>query len=373
MTEPENLHAKFANLEQLLATQHGELLDALSGLSTKLSQVIGAIGAISISGTNMGPTNAILDEMADLLGTISTSIGVPDADLPVNALTWLDHIAANTLRSAECCEESGGSPPASGIGGCTAPVTSTGIRSRQVFIAPSGGNPGLAFSYNVATFTIPISDDLTGDTGLGAQWEDAFVAPPRDGWDGWRVYVQSDAPSYTDDPDGIPIYPVSTWRPLTGTTSRMFSVSPPHQIKVFLCPPGDTGGGPLIDCTVFASVQVGVLPRENTKLQFDAIIPPAEFSTDNDITFAGFPTYAFQENIVILDDLYGWSVGLVDGPLFYVAGVAEDGSTISVIKHEGEGGYVFNLHTQRVIICTELNTGTPDEPFSVELCPPSPM
>ena len=374
MSEPENLHTKFANFEQLIATQHGELMDALSGLSTKLSQIIAAISAIPPGSTNMAPTNAILNEMADLLGTISTSIGVPDADLPVNALTWLDHIAANTLRSAECCEEQGGSPPASGVGSCTAPVVSTSILGRQVFTAPSGGNPGIAFFYNVAIFTPPLHPDLTTDNAQGAAYENGYIDAPREGWDGWRVYVQSDAPTYTDDPNGLPIYPVSTCRALTGIEPKMFSVTPPHQIKVFLCSPGDSGSGPTIDCTTTDSQAVTALPRTaGVPIRQMAIVPGwPDLQTDLVINPDSY-TARFESACVHYGELEGYQVSSISGRIRMVYRTATTGNVAVTTINTGEA-FTLPAGTYTILFDDFVAPETATSgPFTMELCPPSPM
>lgn len=369
----ENLHDKFADTQQLMATQHGELLDALSTLSTKLSQVIAAINAIPGGGTDMSATIAKLDQIYSRLGATNLAIGSPGDAAIGTVIELLTRSWAVQRDQLECCQDSSGQPPASGIGGCTAPVVSTGIRARQVFIAPSGGNPGVAFFYNVATFTIPISDDLTGDIGLGAEWEDGYIAAPRDGWDGWRVYVQSDAPSYTDDPDGIPIYPVSAWRALTGSTSRMFSVSPPHQIKVFLCPPGDTGGGPTIDCTTADSQAVTALPpTAGVPVRQMAIIPGWPDVQDEIVINPDSYTARFEEPCIHYGTLEGYQVSSIEGRIRVIWRASTVGDTSVQVLNTGES-LTLPANTYCVLFDDFVNPDAATSgPFTVELCPPSP-
>jgi len=372
MTEPENLHTKFANFEQLVATQHGELMDALSGLSTKLSQVISAIGAIPSGSTNMAPTNAILNEMADLLGTISSSIGVPDADLPVNALTWLDHIAANTLRMAECCE-GGGTPPTSEIGGCTAPIASSGATSRMADQGTFGGT-GVSINMFTATFTLPLSNGLTGDTTAGLQYESMYIAAPRDGWDGWRIYVQSDAPTYADDFPGNVQYPTNTWRNLTGSSSIILSVYPNHSIKVYLCPPGDNGGSGIItECTELDASLVGILPRNGTKSSVYAVRPPSGMDASTTIHYLPFDVYEYDDNVVFVGDFFGWRVRLLSGDNAMVSWTkASDSTGVAYVLHNIDESVTVNDTTEKFAITNEVNNNTPTSQFSIELCPPAP-
>lgn len=421
-----NLSGKFGTLQEQMATQHEEVMEALEATNNKLDALLIAFGSPPPTATvTLADVLAVLQDIhtdtqsmdvkllkirnsvglipddsgfsiltlfAGLLGRI----GVPTGDATTTVLGRLAAIESGTTATATAlgiptgdatttalgrlaaiesciCKVAGQIPTDPGTSECESPYTSSATWLLQ---QTSGGESGSIVLLHIAAFPGPLPTGLEeGDLyGLSSPAGTVSELTPATSWDGWRVYVKSHSATYSDSIVASPRYPTGEWRDLSGSFSRVFSVYHPDDITVYLCGPDGEGGGgggePITECTVFESTLVDIQPREGTKSAVDAIVPPGAFTTDNDITFAGFAPYVFGSNIVILNDLIGYSVGLESGALVFIAGVAADGTTISQIIHTGEGGYVFTQHTQRVVFMREVNIGTSDGAFSIELCPP---
>jgi hypothetical protein len=367
-----DLTNKFAVLQQQLTNQHNALMAALSTSNSRLAAILNALGApIETPDITLEDVVNAQNNTNDLLEDIKNAIGIPTGDATTTALGRLAAIESCV------CKLAGEIPSDPDASDCDDPYTSVQTWLLMVDQGGGGGEMGITILYHVAAFATPLPEGLEESNLFNLTPPAGRVSEikPVTTWDGWMVYVKSSSETYSDGITGGNRYPTGQWRDLTGSSSLVFTVYRPDDITVYLCGPESNGNGgeyPIEDCVILSSTMVDIVPRQQTKSEFNAIVPPQAFNTDNTITFVGFDPYSFLDNIVILDDLYGYSVGLESGDLVYIAGVAADGSTIAHIINSGQGGYTFTLHTQKVILCRETNTGTSEGPFTIQLCPPMP-
>lgn len=390
-----DLASKFTTLEQQLTEQHNALIDVLTATNNKLDAIATALGAPPPTGQTtladiatilnyihtdtesidlkllrirdgltadpsfnyvnvqqvLGLFAARFDQSVGVLGTdadeslmrmlaaVESHIGFPTGDATT---TVLGRLAA--IQSYSSCACGPQQPQPGDTGGCASPFVS------QSFTQTSATYPGRVF----VVWPSPLpSGALFDDTlSLGV---DRVELMPEANWNGWRLFVYSkSAGYYTEDPTRTVQWPTNVWRNLDPNQSYplAISVAAGNDAVGYLCAPVDLPN--ITTCSMFSSISYTFSGQ-----LFYVIRTPPIYS-GNDIFTSG--------------DFYGYTVRLVTFgggsdirvDHYNTSDVYNSGSLMSTV----DTIITISEHTNAL----GIHTNIPDagNPFSVEVCPPTP-
>lgn len=297
MTEP--IRDKFDRLDDSMGVRHGQILDALGDLQTLIEPPIdysagfASLGQkIDLANEGLGLVNAALVAIAEVLpglATTATAINNQLADANSRLTTMDDNLQqvqntlglhnggaeftlaslvraisagialvnentlgikspwpANVLAALECvCESTSALLPIDPTDPTNPNTCAEPYVSSEMLVLPFSWI-GVTRNLLFARFPAPPPSGLTFGSifGIGED-ETELIASD---WSGWRVFVQSEAPQYSDNPSGFERYSTNQWRELSGSGSKAFSTDDTGSITVYLCYTAPAGPIPSGEC-----------------------------------------------------------------------------------------------------------------------------
>jgi hypothetical protein len=254
LTAPVDYSAAFASLGAKLDAILAALVDPFDGGAPVLTQLTGIRNDFGYLAARVDMVKGAVDISNNWLDSIMDTLGVkaPGAEFTLASLTRAQALTlvnihdrlegiippwpADVLAALQCiCDATSSQVPpdprdSTLPGACLDPWYSTG----QVVLPWSliGGTSQMFAVFDI----LPTGLSYGSTFGLT---DDHSELDATD-WTGWRVFVESDMPTYADGADllGVARYPTNQWNNLDGTNPRAFSVDARGGIQVFLCPPG---------------------------------------------------------------------------------------------------------------------------------------
>lgn len=223
--------------------------------------------------------------------------------------------------------------------GCPDAYTSSGLNLFPTIIA--GYNTALIY----ATWSEPLPPGITwGLSGLGAL--DDGVLSSSD-WSRYRVFVQSNESQYADDPTSPTRYPTNTWRALSGSGPKVFSVSERGSIKVYLCylPPE------CIDTTTTAYVAGSTWGSAYLLAQWDS-----------GVDSAGGVSFPADSRVILEGNFNGWTITSEGGSTDVYTSTSVSASPVGVVT--AEAPFTFTTTTSYIYLLENSANGV------YHLCPP---
>jgi len=323
-----------------LTTTIADMAEDVSDIHSRLNEIrdntLATAVALGIpSGDATTTALGRLSTIEGYLHAINLATGIPSGDATTTMLGRLATIENQTRCG--CGPLPPTSPP------CDNPYISDGV-----YFVPSifiGGD------VNVAAFPDPPPSGVTFGTEFGIGVDDTELQTATD-WEGWQVYVESDAPNFQIGTLETARYPTGQWLELHGDNNLAFSVGSMYSITVYLCPPTTLPS----ECAFYSSSVVAT-PWGNTTLAVDW--------TDSPFTStATGPTGTFGAPIFCTSPVGSWWVMTEDSDVF---------------MNRSGGDSHFDVEGLTPSVWRQITSPTPylhfysnTAPFTIEMCPTEP-
>lgn len=342
------------SIASLMQAMLSSVIPPLNNISTKASEISTNIGQ------NAGDATTTALGYLSSIQFSNSSINAAIGPLGPTELT-VRQLLAQQAQGSDCgCTTA---PPAPDS--CTNQYVSI-----DMFFVPSGAIPSVTNTVYVVWPSPAPQGLMFGDVFFPGMNDNSGLKP-IDGntWDGYSLYVQSSASTYSTAFTSVSRYPTGVWRPLSGTDEIFVIVPGTESVTAYLCLSGFNPN----ECVVVQSEMVEIAPRDGTKTAAHmAPPPPGKMGTANVSILPFTPGYVLSEPAVWVGDYNGWSFQhLIGADAIFVSVQRPNGQDSIVLIVDPNEARTITEPTVNVWVTRSVLVGAADGPFSVRACPPN--